>query len=462
MIDSDDRQFSYAEFWANAQLLAEQWGERGIKPGQVIAFVLPNSAALPCCYLACAIGGFVACPIIASYTDDMTDALIALAGADLVVTEIGPLSLSASKQLEPSYELQGDVDSPFLILFTSGSTGLPKAMLHSLRNIIGSAQSFARLTGMSSRTRLYHVLPMAYMAGILNAFFAPLVAAGCIVEGPMFSPLSAVDFWERPLQHGVNVLSLTPTIAKALLRFTRDSQTLAQIAGSITQVQCTSAPIRHDLARAFLQHFQKPLQNCYGMTEICGPLSFQSEHDARQLRDWSRLADELEVEIRHQPDARSPGELWLKSPFMMLGYLDRGSLNRPFDAAGFMDTGDLADLAGRDIHIAGRKKDIIIRGGINISPQRIEIVLSGFPAILDCAVLGQPHDFWGEQIVACIVTDTEQSFELEQLMRYLRDQLAEHERPDRVITLVELPRTPIGKLQKAELVRQLEMVLEIT
>lgn len=438
----DDRDFTYGSFWLNAQKLARMWRNQGLKHNDVIAFILPNSVVVPCYYLACAIGGFIACPVVNTLHKTTIDDILSSIQPALVVRDASVIEATTTARQTDDYLLEIDQDAPFIILFTSGLTGAPKAICHSFRSVVASAHSFAHLTNMSEKTRLYHVLPMAYMAGFLNAMLAPLVAGASIVEGPLFSPSTAVDFWTRPVKQRVNTLSIIPTIASALCRLTRSAATIEAVKSQIIQVQCTSAPIPKALCQRFKGMFTTSLQDCYGVTELGGPLTFQTAADADNYCNLGVPLPEIDISLREQ------SELWIRSPFSMLGYLENGELVCPFDKEGFMDTGDLASQVNGKIRITGRRKDIIIRGGINISPVRVESVLSLMPDIEEVAVVGCSHDFWGEEIVACIIPGSDTSGPKNKVIRYCKENLAQHERPDRIVFMDDFPRSFIGKVQK--------------
>lgn len=443
----DDRHFTYADYWRISRKLADFWRSQGLKPGDVIGLLLPNSFALPCCYLGCAIGGFVACPVPPSHHPDLVQKLFSLVSPALVVSEIPDYFFDAAPDQKEDYFISFDQNNPFLILFTAGSTGEPKAISHSFHNIIGSAVGFAELTGMSEETSLYHVFPMAYMAGILNSFFSPLMAGASLVEGPMFSPAAVLDFLDRPLKSRVNTLSLTPTIALALCRMSKKTAYSGKIRDQVTQVQCTSAPIPRDTQEEFLDLFKIPLRNCYGMTELGGPLTFQAEDDAKNLRDWGVPVPGLEISLR----GKEGRDLYIKAPYAMLGYLQDGQLVSPFDDTGFMDTGDLAEQNGGKIRIVGRKKDIIIRGGVNVAPKRVESVLENMDEVQEVAVIGTPHPFWGEAITACVVPAAGHSDVATKVSVFSRKNLSPHERPDHIVLLKEFPRSFIGKIERRKL-----------
>jgi long-chain acyl-CoA synthetase len=296
---------------------------------------------------------------------------------------------------------------------------------------------------------------MAYMAGLLNGMLAPFMAGAHIIEGPLFSPETALDFWRRPMQHDVNTLQITPTIASALCRLTRGRDVAEEAGRRIVQVQCTSAPIPSDIRRRFLEKFSLPLQDCYGITELGGPLTFQRREDAIALNDFTTPADEIELEIRQNDDR---AELWIHSPFGMLGYLEDDGYVQPFDENGFMDTGDLGVISDGRLEITGRKKDIIIRGGVNVSPVRLESLLSTVPGVDEAAVLGSAHSFWGEQIVAFVVPVPGAKNVGEAVQRFCREHLGVAERPDEIRIIDRLPRSFIGKIEKNALRKLLQDV----
>lgn len=442
----EGRSFSYQEMWWQAERLAARWRDQGARPGATVAFLLPNHVALPCGYLACLLGGLVACPILESTHPGLVEEILELVEPTLVVRELPEFPEMEDPPGPGAFRLERDPAAPYLIMFTSGLTGKPKAMLHSARGVLGSARAFGRLTGMSPATRIYHVLPMAYMAGLLNTFLAPLMAGATVVEGPLFSPAASVDFWTRPLERGVDTLGLTPTIAAALCRLTRDLATRERVGRSIRQVQCTSASIPAAVRGKFHEHFGLPLQDCYGMTELGGPLTFQAEEDARAQREGTLPLPELDLELRGAPGEEA---LWIRSPFSMLGYMDAEGLIRPFDDEGFLDTGDLAAIEDGRLRITGRRKELIIRGGVNVAPTRVESALGLMPGVEEVAVVGVDHPFWGEEIVACLVPCDPAAADLvAQARRFCLEALGAHERPDRYMIMPELPRSFIGKIEK--------------
>lgn len=442
----EGKHLCYGDLWTTATWLSDSWKDADIVPGDIVAFRLENSWRIPCIYLACAIGGFVACPIVPSLKKStMQENLADIKPALLIETLDLDVTYANDRTLQ---DTPADIDemAPFLIMFSSGSTGKNKAICHCLKAVCGSASAFASLSGFNQQTRLYHALPMTYMAGFLNTMLAIFMCGGKIIEGPQFQMSAIADFWRHPLASDANVLSLIPPLAAAVCRLTRNQDTVRQVSQQFTQVQCTSASIQLDLRRRFLDKFELPLKDCYGMTELGGALTLQSDDDAKALANCSVPMPELDIRIDdHQC-------LYIRSPFRMLGYLVDGELLSPFDDDGFLDTGDLATFDNGKLEITGRVKDIIIRGGINTSPARIESAISQFEGVDEVSVVGIPHSFWGEEIIACVIGDAP----TDKILEYCRQILDTHEQPNRIITMDAFPRSFIGKILKADLAAKVQ------
>lgn len=441
----DGEDFTYGQIYANAKKLADDWRGQGVLKGDTVAFVLPNCPGYLSAYLACAIGGFVANPVVFELLDESINYILDLAQPKLVVR--GAPGLDATLPVPDSFTFDAEPDKAFVNIFSSGTTGNPKGICHSFGSIIGNAGSFARLSGMNEKTRLYHVLPMAYMAGFQNTLICPLLVGGRIVLGPGFSPASAIDFWRRPIEQKVNFLILTPSVASALSRLNRDPDIAEKIA-DIEQVQTTAGQLTSGIRQQFLETFGKPLQDCYGVTELGGPFTTQSAKDARDEDNVGRVIPEMEISVLSS--TASEGELWIKTPFVMLGYLTKQGLEPPVLSDGFMATGDVAEFKGGKLAITGRTKDMIIKGGINVAPIAIENTISKIADVKDVAVIGVKHEFWGEIIVACIQPqsmDNANALKLS-VQNHCAKNLAAIHRPDHIAIVEVFPRALNGKIQK--------------
>lgn len=443
----DGGAFTYAQIYANAHKLTEDWRQNGLQKGDTVAFILPNCAGYLACYVACAIGGFVANPIVPELLPANVDYILDLAKPKLTVRDEPKLDPGLDWPADEPFKFGAEPDQAFLNIFSSGTTGNPKGICHSFGGIMGNASSFARLSGMNAGTRLYHVLPMAYMAGFQNTQLCPLLMGGRIVLGPAFSPASGIGFWKRPVDEGVNFMVLTPSVASALSRLNRDPDIATKIAG-IEQIQTTAGQLTSGIRQQFLKTFGKPLQDCYGVTELGGPFTTQNSEDAMTEENVGRVLPELEISVLDS--SASKGELWIKTPFVMLGYLSKDGIDPPVLSDGFMATGDVADYVDGKLTITGRTKDMIIKGGINVAPIAIENSISRLSDVKDVAVIGVRHEFWGEMIVACVQPkdmDSANALKLD-VQNHCAQNLATIHRPDHIAIVNEFPRAMNGKIQK--------------
>lgn len=451
LVARDGQNFTYGQYWANAQAIAAAWQRTGVPRGATVALVLPNHTGVLACYLACAIGGYVACPIIPTHVPEVINAMLALVRPGQIVRRPPTLEPDARPPRPAEIAVTLAAHERFAVMLTSGTTNLPKGICLSLDAMVGSARAFAALSGMDRNTRLYHVLPMAYMAGVLNTMLAPLCVGATIIEGPAFSAAAALDFWARPVAEGANFLTLVPPAAAALSRLSRDAEASRRHGAGLERIQCTAGLLQSSVRQQFLETFGRPLQDCYGLTELGGPLTCQTPADARVEENVGYPVAGLDLKL--VPSPYGDDELWIRSPFAMEGYLSESGLESPFDDAGFMATGDLARIESGKLHITGRSKDAIVRGGINVAPIMVENHLGRVEGIEEVAVVGVPDDFWGETIVACVIPAPEVDPQqlTERIFSYAGKTLDTNLRPDRVVTMESFPRASTGKVQKHSL-----------
>jgi long-chain acyl-CoA synthetase len=448
LVCEDGAQFTYAQVWANAQRIAGVWKADGVDPGDTVALVLRNDPAVLACYLACFIGGFVAAPINPELGDADVDFIVAMVKPALTVWD-APL-LQADPAPVTDWNLRTDPAAVAAIFFTSGTTGRPKGVRHSLNALVGNVVSFNALMGLDAATRLYHVMPMTYMAGFLNTMLSPAMAGGTIVLGPRFSAQSALDFWSRPQATQANTMWISPSMAASLCRTSRDAEAARRGAAGFTSILCGTAPLHTGVRQAFRQTFGIALQESYGTSELL-LIAAQRRAEAESSIDVGPLLPELAV--RPRVNAEGQPELTVRSPFHYLGYITEAGALAPDLDDGYMPTGDMGEMADGRLRITGRIKDLIIRGGVNIAPVTLENALAGLPGLEDVAVVSMPHDYWGEAIVVCIQPmPGEDAARLEQAVRTrCRERLARSHQPDRIAILERFPRAATGKVQKHQL-----------
>lgn len=444
MVTADGRRYTYAEIHDRAAAFADHAAGCGVRPGDAIAVEMSNGVDMLVWYFACFFGGYVMVPVNPELSPEDRAHIRRVVAPTLSVGEdtVVDASPRAGRPMPPSWP----DDRPGVIFFTSGTTDRPKGVMHSWATLIGNVTAFNRRCDIRSDTRMLHVLPMAYMAGFLNTVLSPVVAGGTAVVGQRFGPRSMLDFWSLPSRERVNDVWLTPSIAVALLRSSRDDAIARAALADFKHVFCGTAPLHDALRSDFLTRFGRPLQESYGTSEQL-LLSAQSPEDALVRRDVGSVLDTADLDfVESEPGIR---EIVVGSRH--LGYLTAEGIVPPVtDAHGRTGTGDAGRLVDGRLEITGRLKDLIIRGGINVSPVAVENALADIDGVCDVAVVGLPHAFWGEIIVACleVAPGTDEQAVVAMAMNRARERLAKAFQPDRVVAMPAFPRATTGKIQK--------------
>ncbi len=345
-----------------------------------------------------------------------------------------------------------DPDAPFNIQFTSGTTGTPKGatLTHfGLVNngyFVGERMRFTAADVVCIPVPLFHCFGM-----VLGVLAAVTHAATSVLSGDHFEP---GDVLECVAAERCTALYGVPTMFIALLE---DARFPATDVSSLRTGIMAGAPCPVAVMRRVVDELHMPeVTICYGMTET-SPVSFQSHTDdplEQRVASVGRVHPHLQVKLIDDTGAvvprGTPGELCTRGYSVMRGYWGDAERTRAvLDAAGWMHTGDLAEIdAAGYCRIVGRVKDMIIRGGENVSPREIEEYLYGHPAVLDVAVVGVPDARFGEEVCACIVLKAGASATAEQIRDFCRGQIAHYKIPRYVRFLDAFPLTVTGKIQK--------------
>lgn len=439
--------FSYSDLHAQAAGMAVWLAEQGCKEGDSIALRLPNGWPFAVAYLACLLGRYRIIPVNPELNpDDQTYILERTQPRIVLENAVFLADLPKQPSLQPAFDYP--TDSVAAIFFTSGTTGRPKGVCHTLDALVGNVIAFNQALGLDSNIRLYHVLPMAYMAGFLNTLLSPWLAGGVVLLGPRFRPGDALQFWQRPLAWNTNAIWLTPTLSAMLARMSRDVEIARGVGASMRHVFCGTAPLPEATRIAFRAAFGCALQESYGMSEVL-LVSAQSRAEADQGTGVGRLLPGVTATFRTAQE-HNEQELVIHTPWALTGYLLERGESSPLLEDGGMPSGDLGVVVDKNLIITGRLKDLIIRGGLNVSPAALEEVLLRHPGVLEVAVVGLPHPFWGESIVACLVAELGQDKSILQAALQARclAEVGEGMRPDRYVWMEALPRASSGKIQK--------------
>jgi len=344
-----------------------------------------------------------------------------------------------------------------VIFFTSGTTSLPKGVCHDFETLLANAEAFNHCAGLEADVRMLHVMPTGYMAGLLNTFLSPIMAGGSVVLSDVFDVRSVLDFWKTAQRNNINAMWLTPTMAATLASLCRGGATPDWTRLNLRYVFVGTAPLHAATRGVFRDRFGVDCLESYGMTE-CMFVSGNSPAIPNPDHSVGLLLSGVEVEARDSEGAALPagqeGDLWVHSAYALIGYLDVVS-GKPVLATGvdgWLDTGDIGYLGtdGR-MTITGRRKDLIIHGGTNVSPKAVEDVLLAFPRVRDAAVVGVPHPYWGEEVLACLILDSGTCLDESALRAHCAARINSDAIPGRFRVFEEFPRSSNGKVQKHRL-----------
>lgn len=340
-----------------------------------------------------------------------------------------------------------DEDAPWYVLFTSGTTGLPKAVIQTPRMAMANAVNIAQAMALTPDDRSVNFLPLFHTAGI-NLFTLPLFLwGGSSLVLRKFDAPALVDL---VASRQVTQFFGVPAIYQALMQMDLSRVDLAGLRGWA----CGGAALPEATIRFFADR-GAPICNGFGMTET-GPTGFLIDRDAAVDRIGSVGKPQLLTEARLDgvPDGLpGTGELLLRGPSVTPGYLD----NPQATAASFTPDGWLksGDVAARDAdgyyRIVDRIKDMYISGGENVYPAEVERVLITHPDILEAAVVGMPHARWGETGVAFLIARPGARIDTGALPDWLRTRLAAYKIPGAWHVVADFPRTAAGKVRKPDL-----------
>ena len=467
---------TYAAVNGLSKSLADAFAARGLKPGSTVAFFSENSVLYVAVYLACLRSGWVAVPINTTLSAGDIEYILGASGARLLLASTGaepairglaaksniPVLLlpTAGKESPAAWAIPENPealaepfpaiadDAVWAVTFTSGTTGKPKGVPHTLGSLGRAAAAFAHAYGFGPQTRLLHVSNMAYMAGFLNTLLCPLAAGACVVVAQPFTGQTALQFWGVPIKYQVNTFWLVPSILAALLKLDRNVQAPAYCREHVQRVCVGTAPLARQVQLDFEAKYGVEVFKSYGLSETLF-VAANSPAFPRKPASAGRVLPGVEIRVADD------GELLVRSEFQMAGYWDpERHVPDAVTAEGWFPSGDLGHVdADGDLFITGRKKDLVIRGGFNISPRAVEEVLLEHPGVHDVAVIGVPHPFYGEDLLCYLELKPGVALPtiLPELKALGQAKLAAGSVPTQFVALDALPRNSTGKVLKTEL-----------
>jgi acyl-CoA synthetase (AMP-forming)/AMP-acid ligase II len=468
---------------AQASALAQAMLARA-PAGSVVSFILPNWHEAAVLYLAATLAGMVVNPILPSLRDrelqfilqDVKTRLI-FVPATIRQTDYAAMMSRVTSQIEnpplvvvlrgdaaghTSWDafIQGapgtralpkpDADAVRMVLYTSGTTGRPKGVLHSHNSINALIYQLREHWLIEPGDKFLVPSPIAHIGGSIYAFECPLLLGTTAVLMERWDADDAVRLMTA--ESCTHMAGATPFLEQLLAAARRASTRLPHLKVFI----CGGASVPPSLIRTAAAYFERAVvTRVYGSTEVpVTTVGVTRKDDAAHAADTDGRAGLAEIKLLGPNDAPAEeGEILARAPQMLVGYLHAEDEADAFDADGFFRTGDLARRVDEAyIVVTGRAKDIIIRNGENISPKEIEDILIGHPDIAEIAIVGLPDARTGERACAVIVPKTRPGPVVATLYSYL-DALgvAKFKIPEQVVTWDSLPKNDAGKVLKHQI-----------
>jgi acyl-CoA synthetase (AMP-forming)/AMP-acid ligase II len=492
--DAENR-LTYAQLIACADALAARLHAAGVEPGQRVGLWTASRVETAVVWLACSRNGYTCCPSLhRDHTVGDVNTLMRRVrvaafvgqhgwGADAArynifeqLADLSTLKLvidlnakdGSGDLLAPSRDAQAtsashaenvplctDPNRVVYLAFTSGTTGEPKGVMHSDNTLLANARAIAKDWNFGPQSVLYTMSPLSHNLG-LGAMISAFATGGELTVHDLARGASLVD---RLIETGTTFLFGVPTHGIDILNELRQRglKTLGRLEGF--RISGAAAPA--DLVAGLIAHGVKP-QSGYGMTEACSHhYTLPDDKPEHIIGTSGRACSGYEVRIwsTEDPNAEVPagvvGQIGGRGASLMLGYFDnQQATEESFNATGWFMTGDLGKMTEDGyLIITGRKKDLIIRGGHNIYPAKIESLAMQHPCVARAAALPVPDARLGEKVCLAVMPKPGVSVDADALLAHLDEQgLSRYDMPEYFIQLDEIPLTASGKIFKRGLV----------
>jgi len=473
VITFEGRTWTRAALADRAGRLAAVLRDLGVGPGDRVAVVLPNTPDVGVAYDAITRVDGVVMPVlfvltpaeigrlcahgrpVAVLTSPELAGCVAAGAADLpdppAVLVAGDDAFEARlAEAEPDATIQEHAaDDVAVLAYTSGTTGTPKGVVLTHANLLAEVDMTAAIFSYTQEDRSLGVLPMAHVFGLVGSLAAQRFGFPGVLHR-WFSP----DAWLEAVQeHGVTTTSAVPTMLTLILNAARFADTDLS---SLRTVVVGAAPLPLELADEWERRTGSAIVEGCGMTETAAGIVIQRPDEPRRPGSCGRPHPGCEVRVLDDRGRPVPpgatGELVVRGPQVTPGYWEAPEETAGAFADGWLRTGDVGHVDAEGyVYVTERKKDLVIRGGLNISPRDVEEVLHAHPAVAEVGVVGRPDPTTGERVVACVVLRPGAAATAEELTAHCAARLAGYKVPEEIRFLDALPKTLVGKILKRDL-----------
>ncbi|HVM96298.1 MAG TPA: long-chain-fatty-acid--CoA ligase [Candidatus Acidoferrales bacterium] len=494
----DDERLTYGQLWTEIQRLGNVLRALGVRAGDCVAVLQTNSHRFVQAYYATAHIGAVFLPL--NYRAKLPELEYMITTANAKVLLVGDRYVEAVNQLRPrltevkhyvalesSHEGMGSVhellstanseldqaevedEDTTILMYTSGTTALPKAVLLTYNDFTAYVTANVEMADGTPRGTSLICVPLYHIAGATNVM-------SNMWSGRKMVLLRQFDAgeWLRTVEREqVTHAFLVPTMVKQLI----DHPDFAKHdLSSLQNLSYGGAAMPFPVVRRAIEMFPKSVGfvNAFGQTETTSTLTVLGPDDhcldgtpseveirLKRLKSIGRPLPDVELKVVDDDGGDLSigqiGELWVRTPRVMKGYGSKEGTTSPLQADGWLPTRDMGWLDEDGyIFLAGRKDDMIIRGGENIAPAEVEAVIYSHPSVDEAAVIGVSDVEWGQRVVAFVVARPGITLTTEELSEFCRQRLASFKKPEVIRFLDELPKNQMGKVLKKDLRAQFE------
>jgi acyl-CoA synthetase (AMP-forming)/AMP-acid ligase II len=445
--------FAFGDVSESAAALAGRLRAGGVEPGDRVALAEPDGPQFLRLLFGVLAAGAAAAPLNPAYTEDefrfylddlrprllllppdgLPAARAAAAALGVQVAEGRSAGTATSDVGEPS------PDDIALLLHTSGTTSRPKQVPLLHRNLVASARNIARFYELGRDDVSYCAMPLFHVHGLVASILAALAAGGRVVVPQRFTPRGLLD---DVAEHDVTWFSAGPTLFTMILERDAKSRDVAATPRLRFLRSCSSALSPALMARVE-ERFGVALVEAYGMTEASHQMTSNPLPPGRREPGSVGVPSGTEVKL-------VSGEVCIRGPGVTPGYLGNPEANAESFVDGWFRTGDLGAIDEDGyLRLQGRIKEMVIRGGENISPYEVEAALTSHPAVREAACFGLPDEKYGEEVAAVVALEREAN--VDELLAHCRERLAAFKAPKTLYVVDTIPKTATGKLQRQRL-----------
>ena len=460
--DGED-DLTWSELQSAAISIASDLTTNGVQKGESVAIIYPNCRDAVLAIYGTFYGGFRATMInlvagndAISYALEHSEARIAFVHDNALelfeatkTDNLTYLDLNPNANQIDLYDLTTEDDA--LLMYTSGTTGRPKGVVHSQSSLLAGGWTTAVAHELNAQDRGFCVLPIYHINGLCVSMMGALVSGGSI---SMCSKFSASRFWQNSEQTKVTWFSVVPTIVSHLLHGKNEptDETKARIRFG----RSASSALAPDVQSAFEHRFGIPIIETMGLTETAAQILSNPLPPATRKIGSPGIAFGNEINIfntNFEPcEPNIEGEIVVKGPNVMREYLKNPDATRDSFAGDWLRTGDLGRMDEDGyIFVTGRLKELIIKGGENIAPREIDEALYSHPDVVEAAAFSVKCERYGETVEAAVKLSEGSKIDADMLQDICQQKLGNFKRPDKVHIMQDLPKGPSGKIQRAKI-----------